>query len=176
MSNFFHKSFAVSATAGLLGFDLDQREVAILSRRWKLTCDPSNACKSIPVSVSTCVSANELVHKKGWQKVRPCDKSHQGEAAAQLLHGFWRHRDEEARAVHDLCRRQGGHVGSQVVCLAPGNAPCQQSFIHQPTFFILIMKQPTQPLTKHWSSGLPGWLHPKLLDPSLHVPCSCLRH
>lgn len=37
--------------------------------------------------------------------------------AVKRLHGLGRHRDEEAGAVHNLGRREGGHVGPQVIRL-----------------------------------------------------------
>lgn len=37
--------------------------------------------------------------------------------AVKRLHRLWRHRDEEAGAVHNLGRREGGHVGFQVIRL-----------------------------------------------------------
>ena len=40
--------------------------------------------------------------------------------AAKRLHGLRGHGDEEARAVHNLGRREGGHVGPQVIRLAKG--------------------------------------------------------
>jgi len=59
----------------------------------------------------------QYLAKEGRQLAEASFRDIRPHPAVKRLHGLWRHRDEEAGAVHNLGRREGGHVGFQVIRL-----------------------------------------------------------